>query len=265
MSDAPTCGGFPLPEQSDGCFDADSCLFNSWFAELGGETVPPNRVEMEMEEGESGLPEMRLFIYTEDLGDLIGFKDAVEWQERCKNNEGESEGDGVIGVGVYPSLHDTDLGPVILVRWNFRGAGRSLGAITPMCPFDKDGLRHLAWLAKFENLPTRVVYRKAESDFGVATAKTVAEDVAMEVYELGMDIFNEDDECELEFEASVLDGGDALQFAQQARDIAQVVPMPENWRRMKFDSHTDEMIETPVFWEAAVRAYIDPGAGDTLR
>ena len=257
MSDAPTCGGFPLPEESDGYFDADSCEFNSWFNELDEESLPPNRVQMVIEENESGLPEMRLFIYTEDLGDLIAFKDAVEWQERCRKSEEKSSGDGKIGVTIYPSLHDTNLGPVILVHWGFQAVGRSLGAITPMCPFHEDNLRHIAWLAKFETLPVRMIYRKEQIELGFNSIKQVTEDETMDAYELGNDIFDADDECELEFEASVCNGSNMIQFARQARDIAQIIPMPENWYRRKFDPYTDEMIESPVFWEAAARAYID--------
>ena len=282
MSNAPTFGGFPLPEESDGCFDADSCEFNLWFRELDGESLPPNRVTMEMGEDESGLPEMRLYIYveelsdfialsaaalfdrlprnSEDLVDLTALKEAIE----CNNDAGEKTRNRKIGFNVSPALHDTD-GPVILVGWNFEGT-ESVHAITPMCPFDKNDLRHLAWLAKFETLPASVVYNRAQPE-GFGAMKKMLEEVALEDYdyEQSVDFLNAIDGRGVEFEAFVRYGGGTLQFARQVQDIAQIISMPDNWYRREFDGHTGEQIARPVFWEAAARAYLDRNPRNTLR
>ena len=262
-----------MPEESDGYFDAESCEFNQWFMELDGESLPPNRVEMEMGEDKAGRPNMRLFIYMEDLVNLIGFKKAIERQERCKKSGGENPNDGKIWVDVSPSLHDTDLGPVILTFWDFRGAsvrapGRpgdadlpSYGiasALTPMSPFNENGLRHLAWLAKFEALPASVVYNRDQTDMGWDSVKRITEHETLSAYELGSEFLDEIDGCELEFEASIRNGAAALQFARKVKDIAQVIPKPDNWHGSGWNPVTEERTEHARFWEAAVRAYIEP-------
>ena len=240
-----------------------------------------------VEAGKDGSPSMSIDIRAEQLIDFLRFNAAIRRQTRRKTttDKNSAPGDGRVEFDITPSLHDTDLGLVVLARWDFRGfhgaqhlpdTGILGTGVTVYDPFCVNDWRQLAWLAKFETLSASMVFNGA--DISLATREVTHKYGQDSLSELNhcsnfgsSDMGDEDGDEEsapvpwgFEFEM-FRRRADTPQFVRRAWEAMRRIGVekPKDWYGPGF-APGESALSRHRYWDAAVCAYNTPN-GNILR